>query len=820
MIKEEWKKIWNKKFLIIVLVAVMLVPTIYTTVFLGSMWDPYGNLSKLPVAVVNKDRAVEYEEKTLKIGADLVENLSENDSLQFHFVEEEVAEAGLSDGTYYMVLTIPENFSANAATLMEDEPLQMELSYQTNPGTNFIASKMSESAMEKIKSSISEEVTKTYAESVFDKIATIGDGMEEAADGAGTLEEGMGEILTGSNTLTDNLLVLENSTNTFVNGTSTLKDGILDYTSGVNKVKEGTETLTSGVNTLAAKDGKLTSGLNQIDTGMESLTNGLTSYTQGVGALSDGADQLTGNSNSLVEGVETVSAGTAQLEMASTSLLTGLENLSAEISDTLSEEKKQQLAGISGGMTTLNTDIQQLNETMQAVTAIESTDPAVLELQEQVRQMQVSMGQIAATANVVLPSGSSSISSLQAGLTNVDTVLDQKGTTPETMGIIQVTEQINGGAAKLQTGITDEKAGLLTGVKSYTAGVGTLQQGLASLEQNSSNLVTGAQTLDTGFSSLQSQLTDGLTQLQSGATALQSGTQELDANSGTLNSGASKLEEGAVAINEGAGKLADGSNTLTEGVEEASAGTTTLYESLDAGAAEIKEGQADDETIGMFAAPVVTEKTEMTSVENNGSAMAAYMMCVGLWVAGLALCIAYPMQHKKKDNQTGNGLRIWAGKASVFLPVAILQAIVMVGMLGTINGFQPAELGKTILAAVITSVAFMSMIVFANVSFGVVGSFLLLVFMVLQLAGCAGTYPIAISGEFVAGINRFMPFTYAVNSFRSTIAGGEAILGDLLILIAITVVFSLLTMLVYHWKSAKREEKEAQESFETELLEA
>ena len=64
------------------------------------------------------------------------------------------------------------------------EPQKMELDYDTNPGTNYIASKMSETAMEKIKNSVAEEVTKTYVETVFDQIVTVGDGMQEAADGS------------------------------------------------------------------------------------------------------------------------------------------------------------------------------------------------------------------------------------------------------------------------------------------------------------------------------------------------------------------------------------------------------------------------------------------------------------------------------------------------------------------------------------------------------------------------------------------------------------------------------------------------------------
>ena len=69
----------------IAMAAIVLIPTIYTTLFLGSMWDPYGNVDQLPVAVVNNDKSVDYEGKELAVGDELVDKLRENDQLQIHF---------------------------------------------------------------------------------------------------------------------------------------------------------------------------------------------------------------------------------------------------------------------------------------------------------------------------------------------------------------------------------------------------------------------------------------------------------------------------------------------------------------------------------------------------------------------------------------------------------------------------------------------------------------------------------------------------------------------------------------------------------------
>lgn len=154
------------------------------------MWDPYGDLEYLPVAVVNKDKPVTYQGKELAVGDTLVENLEENDSMAFNLVDEDVAMKGLKNGTYYMVITIPEDFSKNATTVMDEEPVQMKLEYTTNPGKNYISMKLGESAMKTIQSNITEQVTRTYTENVFDSLTDIESGFCDATDGTQDMLDG------------------------------------------------------------------------------------------------------------------------------------------------------------------------------------------------------------------------------------------------------------------------------------------------------------------------------------------------------------------------------------------------------------------------------------------------------------------------------------------------------------------------------------------------------------------------------------------------------------------------------------------------------
>lgn len=710
MLRREWKKLLSNKMMLIVVLAIIAIPTIYTTLFLGSMWDPYGNVDKLPVAVVNEDQPVTYEGETLDVGKQMVDNLKEDGSLDFHFTDADTAREGLEDGTYYMVITIPENFSANAATLTDDKPQKTELSYDTNPGTNYIASKMSATAMEKIESSIREEVTKTYTEAVFDQISEAGDGMQEAADGSGKLKDGAIELAEGNQTITDNLKTLADSSLTFRDGSKTLTEGLKTYVDGVSTVNSGAKELDSGAASL--KDG------------LDQLNGQLPTLTSGVAALSDGTIQL-------AQGAETAKQGSAALKSGTEQVDDNLQTLNAGLS------------------------------TLQAATA---------NLPAQTAQLDEGVGSVQAGTE-----------SLQAGLQDLQSGVEQLAQSTDTVssqlqaGNTQALAQIRAGAQSMKDKV-DAFLGAMGGVQTLAGSVPTLTGGV-------------------------SQLADGSSQLKDGTASLVQGTDQLTANNSTLLSGSSQLGDGAKQISDGANLLYEGSQTLGNGMKQIEEGSQTLEESLADGAETVKDTKMGEDTVDMFAAPVDIHETQITTVENNGHAMAPYMMSVALWVGCIAFSLMYPLT--KYSGKLTSGTAWWASKASVLYLIAILQAIVMVFMLHVCDGFEPVEMGKTLAVACVASLAFMSVMYFFTNTFGKVGSFLMLVFMVIQLAGSVGTYPLELSGSFVPYLHDWVPFTYTVEAFRSTISGGESIQGAIVFLAVIFVVFTALTILEFQIRTKK-----------------
>lgn len=886
MVKQEWKSLWCNKILMIVLVFIIAIPAIYTTLFLGSMWDPYGKLDNLPVAVVNLDEPVEYEGETLNVGKNLVDKLKDDGSLCFNFTDADQAERGLENGTYYMVITVPKNFSENATTLMDAVPKKMELDYKTNPGTNYIAMKMSETALEKIKTSVAQEVTKTYAETIFDKISEAGDGMKDAADGAGEIYDGTEKLSDGNKTISDNLKTLSEGTLTFKDGTSELKVGLSSYLDGVNQLSDGSTTLANGADTLltgalklneganSLSDGTktLTSGTATLESGAKTLESGLKTYTDGVKQANDGAAALNANSSALTAGAQQLTAGNEQLSSGSAQLLAGLNQMSSTVKNGLPSEDT--ITQLSDGLDTYSAAIGQMNDELQNTSLptekdlanlnavktdltniltniLTNADDNVKSLYVLADQLQASGDlQTAAQVREIADSLAAKVTTATNDATAIGAVFDQVTTslskaTELKNGVAQLNEnkelvlggaktalngmysglgnvsyaldtQIIPGMSTLDGGISQVSDGaksLSSGLTTYTSGVAQVGNGLTQLNDNSAQLNSGASQLSSGASQLSSgaksldsgadelksgtnQLADGTKTLDDGTKTLTSGFATLTANNSKLSSGANQLADGAVTLNDGAGQLYDGSITLGNGLSDLKDGANTLKTGLEDGQKTIDENKGDDAVYEMISSPVKSNETKISNVENNGHAMAAYMMCVGLWVLCIAFCIMYPLT--EHHGEIKSGFSWWLSKAGIAYLVALVAAYAMIGSLQLFLHFEPTELLNTFLVAGITAIAFMSILYFFNVWLGKVGSFLMLIFMVVQLAGSAGTYPIEISGDFVATIHKWLPFSYAVDAFRGTISGNGNILEVTIVLLSIAIIFTLLTIMMFN----------------------
>lgn len=778
MIKAEWKNIAKSTWLKIVLCAIMIIPMIYACVFLGSMWDPYGQTDQLPVAVVNKDKEVEYNGSTMDIGKQLSDKLSKNDSMDFNIVSSTKAQKGLKDGKYYMVITIPENFSKNATTLLDDDPQTMMLTYTTNPQTNYIATKMDDSAMAKVKAEISSTVTKTYSKILFKNVKTLSKGFNTAADGSQKLSDGVATASEGNKTITENLNTLASSALVFNDGADSLVKGLSAYTEGVSTAKAGAQQLDNNSATLNNGAAQLKSGSSQLLSAVKAAEK----------QLSDGLNQNAEQLNTLTQKNNEMNESSKQLSQALTQIQAGIDDNNLVENNLQAAKKLDSMVSVmTTAIGTMNTNADKLDKLAAAEKAkaesIQATQPLLaqqlmLQATSHATQAQTLRQVASQLINQVNTSDLKQLTTLLYG--NAEVLKNQSTANAKT-------QELLAGSQQLATANNSAVNSLVSNLKTVQANMkGT---------SNSVGMVGAVSQIDEGLGTLQS----GLKTYTGGVKQVNNGLGTLASNNKTLNSGASQLADGALKISSGSNQLAAGSATLGEGLTTIGDGTNTLTSSLK-DASKKSNIKSTNKTYKQMSTPVDTQKKEITNMPNNGHAMAPYMMSVALYVACMALSLMYPFG--KGMTTTDSPVKFLLAKATVMVPLSIVQALILYFSLRGFCGFTPARPGLCIAFMLLLSLAFMAFIAFLAIAFGRIGEFIALIFMVFNLGASAGTYPLETAPHWYTVLHPFVPFTYSVNGFRSVIANATAVpTTEILFFVGLLVVSVLLTYVIVRHRS-------------------
>ena len=640
---KEWKAIFKKPTFIIVMIGISLIPALYNIIFLSSMWDPYGKVSELPVAVVNNDKEASYNGNTMAIGKDMVSNLKENKTLDFHFVNEEEGKKGLDDGEYYMVVTLPSDLSEKATSILTNHPEQMQIDYQTSSGRSFIASKMSDSAMTQLKQTVSTNVTETYTKALFQKMSDLKSGINKAADGSEQLADGTNQLAKGSQTLTTNLNTLANSSVTFSNGANQFTKGLSAYVSAIEQLHLGLGTFNSGLQSYTNAVSQVDTGLGQLAsrtpelvTGINQLNTGIKTYTGGVSQLNSGLSQFSVGVNSYTSGVDKLSVGTNQLSSQSDTLRDGITQLNKGIKkistqlNTSSQQKED--------ITQLASSLDELNKALQSVTVSDNTDlkntisndltnittlaqtivtnsqaeqeKTLTNLQATATYQSLTETQKKELTEAVSNNSNSTIESAKAILTTAGDLKENLGSINQPVSNLSTLQtkanqllpiasssltSMSSGFTQLQNAVDNQlvpgSQSIENGVNAYTKGLDTISLGVNQLSEKNTTLTTSLDQLVSGSTKLtenSSKLTTGLDTLAGKTPELVTGIEKLSSGSNQLNSKSPELIAGLDKIQLGSSQLTDKSSQLLSASSQLGNGAAKIAD----GAGKLAEGGA------------------------------------------------------------------------------------------------------------------------------------------------------------------------------------------------------------------------------------
>ncbi|MFF3287506.1 YhgE/Pip family protein [Streptomyces sp. NPDC003023] len=244
----ELKRFGRGKLPAAAVVAVLLLPLLYGALYLWSFWDPYSRLDRIPVALVNDDRGATASGERIDAGDEITKGLHDSDVFEWHEVSDAEARRGVEDGTYYLSLTVPSDFSRRIASSSGDFPETGALQVRTNDANNYIVGQISRTVFSEVRTAASTDASRSFLDRIFISFSDIHRATAEAAKGADKLKSGAGKAKKGSEDLADGLKDAKDGSGRLAGGIKSLHKGAGELKTGSRQVAEGTQALADKVN--------------------------------------------------------------------------------------------------------------------------------------------------------------------------------------------------------------------------------------------------------------------------------------------------------------------------------------------------------------------------------------------------------------------------------------------------------------------------------------------------------------------------------------------------------------------------------------------
>lgn len=666
------------KILVIALVAIIIIPMLYSSIYLKAFWDTYGGVDNVPVAFVNLDKHVYKNGEKYNIGEDLSSKLQSNNQVHWVFTDYKEAQKGVEDGKYYALIVIPEDFSKKLADVNDGKIIKPEIIYEANVGKNYVFSQISSKVAQGIKGSISEKLQKNLSKVLVDNLYNVKEPLKTASDGSLKIQ----------------------------NGSSQLLDGNMSIKNGMDKALAGIGSLHDGLNTMSLAQQKILAGTVSLKDGLNKFKAGFSQNNEDLNKLTTGAKQLS-------DGISTAKAG----------LVTGKENLSEKLNEAADGVDK-----LSDNITSVNSMLNSALDHYKATGALNSDDLKNL---------------LTAAA--------------------ITSAMDK----------------------------SNVKANISNPLRNASNGFQPLIDGLGTLNDGAKDLYSGTETLTDTINSTQSTAATGADKLLQGADNLEAGNKALldginttVEKTGELYSGVTNLDNGVASVNDGIKNINSGSTELSSGLLK---GYNKINDNLKFSSEEMSD---------FISNPVVLKDTSINTVKYYGEGLAPYFMSLSLWLGAMFVNLLFSILNKVKNNNSYK--KGFAKKYALGSIIVIVQASLLSFVMLSFIKISVTNVATFYINNMLTGLAFFSVIYGVACILGIIGTPIMFIVFLLQLASCGGTFPIETAPSFYRIINTFLPMTYSVSSLRMVISGINTSLyaKNTIILIIFTVLFLAAALLI------------------------
>lgn len=441
----------SKAMKIIIIIAVIIIPVLYSFFYLKAFWDPYGNLHDMKIAIVNLDEG----DGNDNLGNELVDNLKEKDTMTLEVLNNsDEAQEGLVNQDYYATITIPKNFTKDLNNAENSDRKVTTITYSPNQKNNYLASQIINKVVTTVEKELRSEISEKVVGKLSDKLEEVPYKMEDISDGATQIQDGTSQLQNGLQELD--------------NGTTTLSTNYEKFDNGIDSAYNGSKELTNGLSKLNSGADKIYAGTNQLS----EATKSLSSVTEGVNQISAGANNLSTGVNAYVDGVN--------------SAISSVTSMTKQV-QTLGGYLKTYVAAHPEAMADQN--FAQAMKQLQQISNSNSSSQGLATLQSKGTELK------AGASN--LNTGIQTFASKAGSLTNLSTGINT----------------LNSGMLELKQGLSNAKQGSTTlqvGLKELSTNSKTIKTGTKQLNEGTKQALAGSKTLQNGVSTFKTEIDNGI----------------------------------------------------------------------------------------------------------------------------------------------------------------------------------------------------------------------------------------------------------------------------------------------------------------------
>jgi type VII secretion EsaA-like protein len=135
--------------------------------------------TRLNIALVNEDAGVNRNNIDYNLGADYVKKIEKDVTYNWFTVSRGIAENGLKNGTYNLLVTIPSNFSSKLLELDSPSPEKVQVNYKINANGNATLENESKIVGRKIVNDLNQQLVDLYVVSILDNLFTAQQNIEK-----------------------------------------------------------------------------------------------------------------------------------------------------------------------------------------------------------------------------------------------------------------------------------------------------------------------------------------------------------------------------------------------------------------------------------------------------------------------------------------------------------------------------------------------------------------------------------------------------------------------------------------------------------------